>query len=523
MIKASRRIAFSDLLRKSGFEAPTFETEVSINGIVLDSRQIQPGDLFVALKGEHVDGHRFIPDAIQRGAAAIVGTRPLAGLPVPYCQVAESRSALAILSAAFFDYPARHLTVIGVTGTDGKTTTCNMIYNILRAAGLQVGMISTVNAIIGDEVVDTGFHVTTPEAPGVQGYLAQMVSAGLSHVVLEVTSHGLKQKRVAACEFDIAVVTNITHEHLDYHGSYEDYRSSKALLFTGLDSSSTKGHNPPRAAVLNRDDSSYGYLARITSVRQITYGLGERAEIRASQILHRSSGLRFSIWGNHYDVPVQSALLGEYNVYNCLAAFAATVEGLGLPPEAAQKGVAELKSIPGRMELVDMGQEFLAIVDFAHTPNALRQALDAARRLIDGRVIAVFGSAGLRDRAKRRMMAETSAELADLTVLTAEDPRSEPLKDILTEMAEGAKGRGAVEGETFWCIPDRGEALRFALSRARPDDLVIACGKGHEQSMCFGEVEYAWDDRVAMRAALAEYLGIPGPKMPYLPTQDRRE
>jgi UDP-N-acetylmuramoyl-L-alanyl-D-glutamate--2,6-diaminopimelate ligase len=523
LIRAPRQITFSHLLRKSGFAVPAFESEVAIGGIVLDSCQVQPGDLFVALVGEHADGHRYIPDAIQRGAAAIVGTQSLAGLPVPYCQVVDGRSALALLSAAFFDFPGRRLTIIGVTGTDGKTTTCNLIYNILRAAGLRAGMISTVNAIIGDEVIDTGFHVTTPEAPDVQSYLAQMVSAGLTHVVLEVTSHGLKQRRVGACEFDIAVVTNITHEHLDYHGTYEDYRASKARLFTELASSTAKDHDPPRAAVLNRDDSSYGYLARITPVRQITYGLGEGAEIRAGQIVHRSSGLRFSIWGKNYDVPMQSALLGEYNVYNCLAAFAATVEGLGLPPAAAQEGVADLKSIPGRMELVDTGQEFLAIVDFAHTPSALRRALETARRLIDGRVIAVFGSAGLRDRAKRRMMAETSAELADLTILTAEDPRSEPLEDILAEMAEGAKACGGVEGETFWRIPDRGQALRFALSQARPEDLVIACGKGHEQSMCFGEIEYAWDDRIAMRAVLAEHLNVTGPKMPYLPTQNRRE
>jgi UDP-N-acetylmuramoyl-L-alanyl-D-glutamate--2,6-diaminopimelate ligase len=520
LIKDSRRITFSDLLRKSGLAMPAFESEVLITGIVSDSRQTRPGDLFVALVGANSDGHRFIPDAIQRGAAAIVGTQPLSGVPVPYYQVAQGRWALALLSAAFYGFPARHLTVIGVTGTDGKTTTSNLIHNILRVGGLRAGMISTVNAIIGDEVYDTGFHVTTPEAPDVQRYLAQMVAAGLTHVVLEVTSHGLKQQRVEACEFDIAVVTNITHEHLDYHGTYEDYRASKAQLFTGLASSAAKVHSPRRAAVLNRDDSSYDYLAGITPVRQITYGLGEGAEIRASEIVHRSSGLRFRILSENYDVPILSALLGEYNVYNCLAAFAATVAGLELPPRAAQKGIADLKSIPGRMEVIQMGQEFLAIVDFAHTPNALRRALETARRLIDGRVIAVFGSAGLRDRAKRHMMAETSVDLADLTVLTAEDPRSEPLEDILAEMAEGAKGRGAVEGETFWRIPDRGEALHFALSLARPEDLVIACGKGHEQSMCFGEIEYAWDDRIAMRAALAEHLGVPGPGMPYLPTQD---
>jgi UDP-N-acetylmuramoyl-L-alanyl-D-glutamate--2,6-diaminopimelate ligase len=217
---------------------------------------------------------------------------------------------------------------------------------------------------------------------------------------------------------------------------------------------------------------------------------------------------------------VESQLVGEYNVSNCLAALTVALEGLGVPWEAAQEGLAFMKGVPGRMEALDMGQDFLAIVDFAHTPNALQRALQAARQLTAGRVIAVFGSAGLRDRAKRRMMAEISAGLADLTVLTAEDPRTESLEAILAEMAAGAEARGKVEGETFWKVPDRGEAIRFAILLARPGDVVIACGKGHEQSMCFGEVEYAWDDQTAMRVALAERLGVSGPAMPYLPTQE---
>jgi UDP-N-acetylmuramoyl-L-alanyl-D-glutamate--2,6-diaminopimelate ligase len=217
-------------------------------------------------------------------------------------------------------------------------------------------------------------------------------------------------------------------------------------------------------------------------------------------------------------LPVETHLIGEYNVSNCLAAITATVEGLGLKPEDARGGIAALPGIPGRMELIELGQDFLAIVDFAHTPNALRRALEAARQLTHGRVICVFGSAGLRDRLKRRMMAETSAELADLTVLTAEDPRTESLDDILAEMAAGALARQGVEGRTFWRIPDRGAAIRFALGLAEPGDVVMACGKGHEQSMCFGETEYPWDDRIAMRAALSDLLGIPGPAMPRLPT-----
>lgn len=515
----ARQRPLKQLIRQLGLKTSPAVGERQITGVALDSRKVRPGNLFVALSGGTTDGHEYIGEAIQRGAAAVVGSKPITEVGIPYFQVGDGRWALAQLAAVFYDFPARQLTVIGVTGTDGKTTTANLIFNILQSAGLRTGMISTVNAHIGEDVIDTGFHVTTPEAPDVQRYLAGMLSAGLTHVILEVTSHGLEQKRVSGCEFDLGVVTNITHEHLDYHGTYEDYRASKARLFIELGHTSPKKHHPPRLAVLNRDDASFDYLAEVTEVASITYGLHAEADLRAVNVAHDLMGLAFDVLSDKYRFPVTSRLVGEYNVYNCLAAIATTVEGLGLSQEAAQEGIAALDSIAGRMEPIDLGQDFLAIVDFAHTPNALKRALETARGLTSGRVIAVFGSAGLRDRAKRRMMAEAAARLADLTVLTAEDPRTESLDKILEEMADGAESRGGVEGVTFWRVPDRGEAIRFALSLALPGDVVIACGKGHEQSMCFGETEYPWDDRLAMRAALAEYLEIPGPGMPYLPTR----
>ncbi|MEW5868682.1 MAG: UDP-N-acetylmuramoyl-L-alanyl-D-glutamate--2,6-diaminopimelate ligase [Chloroflexota bacterium] len=500
------------------------DVEARVNAVVMDSRRVQPGSLFVAISGGKSDGHGYIPDAIRRGASAVVGTQPVPGLAVPYVQVPDGRLALAYLCAAFRDFPARKLLVIGVTGTDGKTTTCNMLYHILQAAGARVGMISTVNAQIGDDVLDTGFHVTTPESPDVQRYLDKMVRAGLTHVILEATSHGLAQQRVAACDFDIGVITNITHEHLDYHGTYQAYRAAKGSLFASLANTPAKSFNPPRGAVLNRDDRSYDYLAEISQVAQLSYGLDPKAQVRAVQVAEQREGLRFTVEGHDlagkaFAVPVATRLEGAYNVANSLAAVAAAMGFLGVPPEAVQQGLAAMPGVPGRMERLDLGQDFSAIVDFAHTPNALQRSLEAARSMTNGRVIAVFGSAGLRDRQKRRMMAEVSGELADFTVLTAEDPRSESLDGILEEMAGGVTAKGGVEGKTFWRIPDRGEAIRYALRLARPGDLVIACGKGHEQSMCFGETEYPWDDRIAMRAALAELLGAPGPEMPYLPTQ----
>lgn len=500
-----------------------------IRGIALDSRQVKPGELFVALAGGSVDGHRFIVDAVQRGAAAVVGSQPGVTIPVPYLQVADGRLALAYLAAGFYDFPGRKLSVVGVTGTDGKTTTSNLIFQVLLAAGFKTGMISTVNAVIGSDILDTGFHVTTPEAPDVQGYLARMVEAGLTHVVLEATSHGLAQDRVAAVEFDAAVVTNITHEHLDYHGSYDGYRAAKAKLFTDLTREQSKPRSTPRGAVLNRDDSSYEYLRQVlqsgqaktgVEVQQISYGLHPEADFRAEAIDYQPDSMRFVIKGpSGFEAPVACRLAGAFNVSNCLAAAALGAGLFGLGPETVSAGINSLPGVTGRMERIDLGQDFTAIVDFAHTPNALKRALNAVRQMVpQGRVIAVFGSAGLRDRAKRRMMAETSAELADLTVLTAEDPRTESLDQILAEMAAGAEAKGGVEGKTFWRVPDRGEAIRFAIRLARPGDVVVACGKGHEQSMCFGETEYLWDDRTAMRAALAEHLGVPGPAMPYLPT-----
>ncbi len=494
--------------------------EIPIKGITLDSRKVQPGFAFVAMQGGFVDGHDFVSMAIENGASAIIGRKDLLDLPIPYIQLANPRQGISFLAAAYYGWPGRKLTVIGVTGTDGKTTTSNLIYEILRAAGIRAGMISTVNAVIGDEVLDTGFHVTTPDAPDVQHYLARMVDAGLTHVVLETTSHGWAQHRVDACEFDIGVVTNITHEHLDEHGSYENYRAAKARLLSSLEWTKSKSHGNQRLGVINKDDGSYDFLRNFFKGRKVTYGLEPGADVRAFDVTYSKVGMIFTLEVAGFRVVVNTSLLGDYNVSNCLAAISATVIGLGISPEIAAKGIANLPGIPGRMEFIDMGQDFSAIVDFAHTPNALKVALESARKLTQGRVISVFGSAGLRDKEKRRMMAEISMQLADLSVLTAEDPRTESLNGILAEMAAGANSSGGSEGDTYWRVPDRGEAIKFALQLARPKDVVISCGKGHEQSMCFGETEYPWDDRTAMRAALAEYLGVGGPKMPYLPTQD---
>ena len=498
--------------------------DVAINGISIDSRAVQPGHLFIAMIGGSADGHNYVQKAIDNGAVAVVGEKDLSGLAVPYIRIKNTRQALTWIAGSFHDWPGRKLIMIGVTGTDGKTTTTNLLYQILLAANLKAGMISTVNAVIGDEVLDTGFHVTTPDAHDVQRYLAKMVEAGLTHVVLETTSHGWSQHRVDACEFDIGVVTNVTHEHMNEHGNYENYRAAKARLFSSLEITLDKPQGNPRLGVINRDDfKSFDFLNDFIKVNKLNYGLNEDADVHAVDISYSPSGIHFVAKNKDFQVDVTSKLVGAFNVSNCLAAFTTAVYGLGIKPEVAAQGIASLDGIPGRMECVDLGQNFTAIVDFAHTPNALKVALEAARTMTDGRVICAFGSAGLRDKEKRRMMAETSADLADLTILTAEDPRTESLEEILEEMAAGAESKGGREEETFWRVGDRSEAIRFALKIAQPGDIVISCGKGHEQSMCFGAKEFLWDDRTAMRAALSEYLGVDGPKMPYLPTQDMEE
>jgi len=494
--------------------------DTPISTIVADSRQVVPGALFVSCPGQSGDGYRYIPAAVNAGAAAVVGERPSPDLKIPYLRVDNARRALAYLASAYYGYPARHLTMVGVTGTDGKTTTCNLLYQILHAAGHKVGLISTVNAMIGDKIFDTGFHVTTPEAPEVQKYLAMMVQSGLTHAVLETTSHGWAQYRVDGCEFDVGVITNITHEHLDYHGSFENYRAAKARLFASLADTLLKSQGNPRLAVLNRDDSSYAYLSGVARGSQVCYGLDADADVRAVDVRQDAAGIRFVVQGPGFRVPVSSPMLGVYNVSNCLAALTAAACGLGITAEACAGGIAALGGVPGRMERIDLGQPFLTYVDFAHTPNALRVAINTVRQLTKGRVIVVFGSAGLRDREKRRLMAEVSVELADLSILTAEDPRTESLEAILAEMAEGATAKGGIEEKNFWRIPDRGNAIRRAVQMAGAGDVVVACGKGHEQSMCFGTREYPWDDRLAMQAALSERLGVAGPHMPLLPTQD---
>lgn len=495
--------------------------ERRVSAIVADSREAHAGACFVAIRGVNVDGHRFIPQALDAGATVLVGEaspRPEWLARATYVRVPNARAALAHLAAAWYGHPSRDLLVVGVTGTDGKTTTGTLIAGVLEAGGWPTGLITTTGARVGSREVDTGFHVTTPPAPEVQRYLRQIVDAGMRAVVLESTSHGLDQRRVDAVAFDVAVVTNVTHEHLDYHGTWEAYMAAKARLFD-LMAHAPRKKGIPKIAVINRDDRSYFFLKDTPADRVLTYGLGDDADVRPARVETGTARTRVHVLTPAGAVDVESAFIGDFNVYNILAAVAVAV-ALDLPLDAVAEGIGRVRGVPGRMERIHEGQDFLAVVDFAHSPVALERALYTLRGLTRGRLIAIFGSAGLRDVGKRYLMGKVGAQLADVVIFTAEDPRTESLDAILEEMARGARDGGGREGETFWRVPDRQQAILQGVMMARAGDTVAVFGKGHERSMCFGEVEYPWSDQEALRWALrvrlmgAEQAGPPPFRLP---------
>ncbi len=533
-------------------------SDIQLSAIVEHTDWVRPGACFVARIRTGTDGHPYIGKAISKGASLILGQLDPAELELdlagtPYIQVEDTGIAEAWLAASWHDFPSQHLIMIGVTGTDGKSTTVNLIYQILRSAGLKTGMLSTIKAAIGEEEEPLALHVTTPEAPVIQEYLRRMVDAHLTHCVLEVTSHGLSQDRVGAIEFDVAVVTNITHEHLDYHGGFEEYLEAKSklikmmeLVYPPLESMSPiedenrtesdvlsrqitgKDHDIPvniqkrtiqKTAVLNRDDDNYIHLKKLPAANQLCFGIDLPADVFASNINYVKALTSFdlilpsSASTARSSTHIISPMVGPFNVYNMLAAASAAFV-LRIDRQAIKSGLETNMMLTGRMQTINQGQSFSIIVDFAHTPNALLKAITAARSLTSGRVITVFGSAGKRDVQKRRMMAEISAREADITVLTAEDPRTESLEEIMDTMAEGCRSQGGVEGQSFWRIADRGQAIYFALTLTEDQDLVLICGKGHEQSMCFGTTEYPWDDIEATRLAVDSFLA--GESMPDL-------
>jgi UDP-N-acetylmuramoyl-L-alanyl-D-glutamate--2,6-diaminopimelate ligase len=469
-----------------------------ITGVSYDSRTVGRGELFVAVPGLKHDGRRFVGQAIERGAGLVVaeGPDPLADTTVGRVLVPSSREALARLADAYFGHPSGALTVVGITGTNGKTTTSFLVDALLRERGHRTGIVGTIEYRIGDEVMPAG--QTTPEAVELQALLARMVRAKVTAVSMEVSSHALALHRVDGIAFDVAVFTNLTQDHLDFHGTIDEYRRAKARLF-GL---TAAGDKPGRAAVINADDPAGPSMVAGLALAPITYGIRTAADVRPRRFVSGVDGIRMDVETPRGRLAVASPLVGEHNVMNLLAAVGVGV-ALEVPLAEIGPPLGSVRAVPGRFERVEAGQLFLVVVDYAHTPDALERVLGTARKLVSpgGRLAVVFGCGGDRDRGKRPLMGAIAARLADRVWVTSDNPRSEPPQRIIEEIVAGLpRGEGAARHAT---IPDRRAAIQAALDWARAGDVVVIAGKGHEPYQIVGAEVLPFDDRDVARAALA--------------------
>jgi len=481
-----------------------------IHGIAFDSRRVREGSLFVAVPGEHVDGHDYVAAALALGAAAAIVERPISGVALPQIVVDRSRAALAVAAAWWYGDPSRELGIVGITGTDGKTTTSFLATAVLEFAGISTGLLTTAQIKVGDLRSANPEHVTTPEAPQLQRALRAMVDAGNRAAIVETTSHGLALERVGGIAYDIALFTNLTHEHLELHKTFEAYRDAKLSLFRRLGpmgaAAKRLGRRWPCTAIVNQDDPSASLFEAAglsAGATLLTYGLSAEAAVRAVSVEEDARRLRVGVWTRRWSGEVELQLAGRFNVHNALAAIALG-EALELPGEAIRSGLAGLRGVPGRMERVDCGQPFGVIVDYAHSPASLRTVLDQLAPLAragGGGLIAVFGSAGERDVQKRPMMGRIAGERCRVVVITDEDPRGEDRLTILDQIAAGAESAGKRRGVDLLCVADRREAIAAAFELARAGDVIVLAGKGHEQSIIMSEGQRAWDERTeAVRA-----------------------
>lgn len=538
-----------DLLRDLPYARVQGELDRPISGISYDSRLVKAGDLFVALPGFHTDGSIFIPEAVAGGAVAVLTQRSDAPIPegVPALLVPDARRALADLSAAFYGHPARQIRVVGVTGTDGKTTTTYLTSAVLEAMGHKTGLVTTVDVKVGDRIWHNETQHTTPEPVEVQGLLREMVDGGVDYAVLESSSHALALDRLLHCEFDVAVFTNLSPEHLNFHGSMESYLQAKARLFRLMDESTCKGLE--KVAVLNADDPHSRRLLAETGARVVWYGIegtwgggratgsrrrvpgdagtrrhgaGGRGYVESSALRTQGSELGSRFWtvraadvrllpvGSRFrlvtpvgSMEVESHLSGRFNVLNWLAA-AAVGLSQGASLEQIRQAMALVDSVPGRMQRIDCGQPFAVVVDFAHTPQALETVLRTLRPMTPGRIILLFGMAGERDPANRPEMGRVAARLADFALFTSDDPRFEDPMEIARQIANGARAEGWRDGEHYLEIADREEAVREAFLRARAGDTVLLAGKGHENRQVIGSRLVPWNDADVARRLLSE-------------------
>jgi UDP-N-acetylmuramoyl-L-alanyl-D-glutamate--2,6-diaminopimelate ligase len=482
----------SSELRDGDGIAPNRLESTEVSSLAYDSRQVQPGGFFFALPGARTDGNRYIAEAIERGAVAISSEQPAPGeLPgrIVWVRVAEARRALARAAANFYGRPAEQLKLIGITGTNGKTTTAFLTDSILRAAGDKTGLFGTI--VHRTPAATRKARNTTPESLDLEQFLAEVRDAGGTHAVLEVSSHALAMDRVWACRFAVALFTNLTRDHLDFHKTLDDYFAAKRRLFEGT------GSGPPGVGVINRDDPRGRELAGLAR-QTLSYGLGNGAQVSAKKFTLGLGGLAFTAETPAGPVEISSPLVGRTNVYNILAAVAAAM-ALGIDCDTIARGIRQLGGVPGRFERIDEGQPFTVVVDYAHTDDALHSLLETARELKPaGRILTLFGAGGDRDRTKRPLMGEAAGSLSDLVMVTSDNPRSEDPLGIINDVVVGLQKARA----NYRVEPDRARAIALVLGEAQPGDLVLLAGKGHEDCQILRDRTLAFDDRVAAREVL---------------------
>jgi UDP-N-acetylmuramoyl-L-alanyl-D-glutamate--2,6-diaminopimelate ligase len=490
---ARAAMRLTKILRGLDTPATAAHGDLEISNLVYDSRLAKPGTLFVAIHGEKTDGNKFVADSVDRGAVAVISEQSNPGtLPAnfPWIQVADARKALAISAANYYVRPAEVLKLIGVTGTNGKTTTSYLVDSVLRAAGCEVGLLGTIGYRLVREPLPA--PNTTPESLDLQRYLAEIVRAGGTHGVLEASSHALAMDRLWGCPFAVAIFTNLTRDHLDYHKTLDEYFSAKRRLFEGT------GAAAPATGVINRDDEYGRQLVGLAS-RTLTYGLEPGADVTTRKPTISLSGIEFTAETPAGKIEVRSKLVGRPNVYNILAAIGAGV-ALALPKDVIATGIAQLSAVPGRFERIEAGQPFLVVVDYAHTDDALRNLLATAKDLNpNGRIITLFGCGGDRDRTKRPLMGEAAGRASEIVVLTSDNPRSEDPLLIINDVIVGVQRTKA----KLYVEPDRQKAIEVALDLARAGDIVLLAGKGHETYQVLRDRTIEFDDRAVARRVLS--------------------
>jgi len=478
------------LLKNLHLLVPYLGEDPEITSIENDNRKVQNGSLFICIKGYTVDGHDFAESAVKSGAAAVLAERPLS-LDVPVILVKDTTRAMAVLADAFYEQPTKNLHLIGITGTNGKTTTSHLIEKIFADANQKTGLIGTMYTKIADKTIET--KNTTPESLTLQKTFRQMVEAGVDIAVMEVSSHALDLGRVHGCDYDVAVFTNLTQDHLDYHKTMEEYKRAKSLLFAQL--GNTFDHQKPKFAILNADDPASDMYRRSTAAHVITYGIDNKADLQAKNIQMTSSGTQFELVVQSEKYPIKMQLIGKFSVYNVLASIAASVVS-GIDIKAVIQSIESVKGVSGRFELVNAGQEFTVIVDYAHTPDSLENVLKTVQHFAKKKVFVIVGCGGDRDRTKRPLMAQIACQLASDPILTSDNPRSEDPIAILKDMEAG------VQGLAYRMIPDRKEAIQTAVREASAGDVILIAGKGHETYQIIGNVVHDFDDRLVAREAI---------------------